>query len=82
MEKKYKSYANALIFQNLDSLESRRKEMCLKFAKNGIKNDTLNDLFKVSDKMHQMKTREDNTYKVDVSNTNRLTQVLYRCETC
>ena len=46
--------------------------MCLKFAKNGIQNDTLNDLFKVSDKMHQMKTREDYTYKVDFANTNRL----------
>ena len=56
---------------NLDSLESRRTEMCLKFAKNGIKNGTMNDLFKVSDKMHQMKTRENKQYKVDLANTNR-----------
>ena len=45
--------------------------MCLK-AKNGIKNNTLNDLFQVSDKVHTMKTREDNIYKVNFTNTDRL----------
>jgi hypothetical protein len=72
LKEKNKNYENALTLLNLDSLESRRKEMCLKFAKNGIRNDTLDDLFKVSDKMHQMKTREDNMYKVDFAYTNRL----------
>ena len=42
LKEKYKNYENALILLNLDSLEVRRKEMCLKFSKNGIKNKTLN----------------------------------------
>ena len=46
--------------------------MCLKFAKNGIKNKTLNDLFPINEKMHQMKTRENNKFKVNFANTDRL----------
>ena len=33
LEEKYKNYEDALILLNLDSLETRRKEMCIKFAK-------------------------------------------------
>ena len=72
LKEKYKDYDNALTHLNLDSLESRRKQMCLKFAKQGIKNNTLNDLFQVNDKLHNMKTREDNVYKVNFANTDRL----------
>ena len=72
LKEKYKDYDNALTHLNLDSLESRRKQMCLKFAKKGIKNNTLNDLFQVNDKLHNMKTREDNVYKVNFANTDRL----------
>ena len=46
--------------------------MVLKFAKSGIKNNTLNDLFPVSEKMHAMKTRESNKYKVKFANTDRM----------
>ena len=46
--------------------------MCLKFAKNGIKNKTLNYLFPINEKMHQMKTRENNKLKVNFANTDRL----------
>ena len=46
--------------------------MCIKFAKDGIKNGTLNDLFQINDKKHKMKTRENNNYKVTFANTDGL----------
>ena len=46
--------------------------MCLKFAKSGIKNNTLQDLFPTNDKAHKMKTRNNNKYKVNFANTGRL----------
>ena len=46
--------------------------MYLKFEKSGIKNNTLNYLFPISEKMHNMETRENNKYKVKFANTNRL----------
>ena len=36
--------------------------MCIKFAKDGIKNGTLNDLFQINDKKHKMKTKENDNY--------------------
>ena len=72
LKEKYKDYENALILLNLESLETRRKEMCLKFAKSGIKNNTLQDLFPTNDKAHKMKTRNNNKYKVNFANTGRL----------
>ena len=49
--------------------------MCIKFAKNGIKNNTLNDLFQVNDKKHKMETRENNNYNVTFANTDRLKKI-------
>ena len=72
LKEKYQDYENALILLNLDSLETRRKHMCLKFAKSGIKNNTLQDLFPINDKVHQMNTRTNNKYKVNFANTGRL----------
>ena len=56
----------------MDSLEERRHILCLKFAKNGIKNNNLNDLFSENDKTHRMKTRAVKKYKVQHANTERL----------
>ena len=56
---------------HLDSLEERRQILCLKFAKNGIKNNNLNDLFPENDKTHKMKTRAVEKYKVQHANTER-----------
>ena len=72
LKEKYKTYENALRVLNLDSLETRRKEMFVKFAKNGIKNNTLKDLFQVTEKTHGMKTRDSDKYKVMFANTDRL----------
>ena len=71
LKDKYINYENAKIILNLDSLEERRHILCLKFAKNGIKNNNLNDLFPENDKIHQMKTRTVEKYKVQHANTER-----------
>ena len=44
--------------------------LCLKFAKNGIKNNN-NDLFPENDKTHKMKTRVVENYKAQHANTER-----------
>ena len=72
LKDKYINYENAKIILNLDSLEERRHILCLKFAKNGIKHNNLNDLFPENDKIHKMKTRAVEKYKVQHANTERL----------
>ena len=72
LKEKYKNYENALKILNLDSLEDRRKELILKFAKSAIKSNTMNDLFAKNEILHDMKTRNRNTYKVNFANTDRL----------
>ena len=47
--------------------------LCLKFAKNGIKNNN-NDLFPENDKTHKMKTRAVEKCKVQPANTERFKQ--------
>ena len=45
LEQKYKNYENALLTLNLKSLENRRKQLSLKFAKDAIEYDTMRDIF-------------------------------------
>ena len=70
LKDKYKDYEKALMILNLDSLQTRRENLNLKFAKTGITNEKLDDLFPLSDKKHAMKTRKNEKYKVEFANTN------------
>ena len=72
LKEKYKDYENALLILNLESLQNRRKDMILRFAKNGIKNKTLSDLFPTNDKIHSMNKRTNEKYAVNFANTDRL----------
>ena len=74
LKEKYLNYENALILLNLDSLETRRKTLNLKFAQAGIKNHKLNDLFPTNEKEHKMKTRKEKKYEV----THRESQAIVR----
>ena len=69
LKEKYINYKNAKILLNLDSLEEQRHILCLKFEKNGMKNNNLNDLFPENDKIHKMKTRAVEKYQVKHANT-------------
>ena len=64
------SYENALIILNLQSLEQRRKELCLNFAKNCIKYDKLTDLFPKNENRYD--PRNPDKYNVLHANTERL----------
>ena len=44
----------------------------MKFAKKGIKNNNLSDLFPENEKTHRMKTRTVEKHKVQHANTERL----------
>ena len=54
------------------SLGKKRQELCLKFAKSGIKYEKLNDLFPTKSKEHEMKMRRTEMYNVEFANTERL----------
>ena len=58
LKDKYKNYEDALKILNLDSLEARRKELTLKFAKSAIKNNTMNDIFTKNNQVHQYENKE------------------------
>ena len=57
---------------NKEEKQQRRKELSLEFAKNGIKNGILNDLFPENINYHVMKTRNHENFKVLHANTERM----------
>ena len=72
LQEKYVNYENALMKLDLLSLEERREILCLKFAKSGIRNEKLDDLFPKNSREHNMKTRNTNEFNVNFANTERL----------
>ena len=76
LKKEYKteetgSYENALLKLNLQTLEARREELCLKFAKDCTKHEKFTDLFPENENNH-MDTRYHEKYEVLFSNTERM----------
>jgi hypothetical protein len=57
---------------NIETLEERREELCLNFAKKCTKNEKMKHMFPLNDKTHSMDTRNDEKYKVQFANTDRL----------
>ena len=57
-----KTYKEAMIFLQIDDLETRRKNITLKFAKNARYHEKLSKLFQTNPKSHKMKTRKSNRY--------------------
>ena len=71
MKNSYTSYEDALKTLKMESLEDRRTKLCLKFAKNCLKNEKLKKLFPLAKKNHNMKTRSGEKFQVHHSNTER-----------
>ena len=69
---KYESYRKALFILNLETLEERRKYLCLKFAQKCTRNEKTQQMFPLNEKMHHMKTRNKEKYLVQFANTERL----------
>ena len=67
----YKGYKDALGRLNLITLEERRNQMCLKFAKQCLKLDKMKGLFPKKESVHTMQKRSPEYYKVVKSQTER-----------
>ena len=72
LQDKYKGYKNGLAQLDIETLEDRREELCLNFAKKCTKSDKLKHMFPLNVKSHTMETRKDEKYKVQFANTERL----------
>ena len=69
---KYNEYENALEMINLEKLSERRRNLCLKFAQNCLKNEKTKDMFKLNAKSNPMNTRFHEEFEVKYANTGRL----------
>ena len=69
---KYQSYNKALRELNLETLEERRKSLCLKFAKKCLTNEKNQQMFPLSKKIHSMETRKPEDFEVQYAKTDRL----------
>ena len=67
----YTTYEDALEVLNLQSLEKRREILCLRFAKNCLKNEKLKKLFPLHKQDHDMKTRSRLFFKENKTRTSR-----------
>ena len=68
---KYISYKNALNVMRMDSLEIRRQNICLKFAKQCIRNEKLRDIFPRNKSNHSMEKRNGERFVVKKALTER-----------
>ena len=51
----------------MESLDERRSKLCLKFAKNCLKNEKMKKFFPLAHKKHDMNTRSNDKFKVQMS---------------
>ena len=72
MGKQFTNYKKSLQELNLETLEKRRETLCLKFAKNCLKNEKLKDMFPLKKSKHKMKKRNENKYEMKKNRTKRL----------
>ena len=59
MGKSFKTYKHGLNILNIDTLDKRREKLCLKFAKNCLKNEKVQNLFPLNHAKHKMKKRKN-----------------------
>ena len=69
---KYKSYENALRILDIETLNDRRIDLCLNFARKSSKRPKMKHMFPLTEKPHQMGTRRPEKFKVQHANTDRL----------
>ena len=68
---KYLNYKNALEMVKLDSLGKRREKLCLKFAKQCLRNEKLKSMFPRKINNHLMEKRKDQKFDVRNALTER-----------
>ena len=67
----YIGYKKSLEKLDMESLTERREQLCLNFAIKCRKNIKTRDIFPENKKVHTMKTRNSERYKVEHANTER-----------
>ena len=68
---RYINYSDALLKLNLETLDERRKNLCLKFAKKCLSVDKFKKMFPLNEKSHKMRKRNNERFKVNKSLTER-----------
>ena len=68
----YINYETALRKLDMENLDSRRRNLCLRFAIKASRNPKCREMFPVNDKNHTMNTRKHDKFKVQHANTARL----------
>ena len=74
LKKQYKTYEEGLLALDLEKLSECRTYLCLKFCKDGLKHGKLNDLFPLTNKIHEMKTRNKQKFMKQFAHTERYKQ--------
>ena len=72
LQEQYHGYKQGLAQLDLQTLESRREELCLNFALKCTKNTKMQHMFPLNSKTHSMNTRMEEKYEVKHANTDRL----------
>ena len=72
LQEKYSGYQKGLAQLGIQTLGSRREQLCLDFAKKCAKSDKLRHMFPKNIKSHDMNTRNEEMYNVQHANTERL----------
>ena len=71
LKNNYKSYKSGLKVLGLETLEDRRERICLRFAKNCLKDKKLKNLFPIRKSKHNMKKRKVKKFQTNKTNTKR-----------
>ena len=74
MGTKFLSYKEGLRILNIQSLDTRRTNLCLRFAKNCLKNEKMKDLFPVKKYALKMKIRRQNQFRTKKYRTAKMTK--------
>ena len=72
LQESYKNYSHALNTLEIESLADRREVLCIEFAKKCLKNEKMKHFFPQNKKSHPMKTRFEEQFEIDHTNTERL----------
>ena len=71
LQESYKGYKKGLAQLGIDTLESRREQLCLSFAQKCVKSKKLNVMFPKNSKLHFMNTRYEEHFEVQHANMPR-----------
>ena len=63
LKSRYTNYKEGLNYLKMDSLDERRRLLCLKFAKNCLKIEKVKGMFKKKTNLHKMKKRKQKYYE-------------------